>query len=353
MVHLHGVDVMFDLVAQYPAQALNWHDRETSPALGEGMKRFRGAVSGGLEHWQDVLRGEPDLMVVDVRSPAEYGRHHIAGAVNIPLGELRGRLAELGRRYPEAMLICAHIGGVRERVAAAGFGGGATVFATENIACSPDATMDWLLNVWGDSDHMMPMVESRYTHIGAAAYTDSDGLTYYVLHAAYSAGTGVVNPPAPVDNPADTVVDTSQLVEPVFTVTPQDDGSIVHVVKYGHTLFSIATWYNVSMEEIIALNNLGSSSLLDGQKLIIRLAPTATITPTRTSTPQQPTRTPSLTPTPTAFQPLATITPTPKPEFLEELPRIDRQWLGMGLLVLSAVGLFAVTWFGFLKARRK
>jgi hypothetical protein len=107
------------------------------------------------------------------------------------------------------------------------------------------------------------------------------------------------------------------------------------------------------MEEIIALNNLVSSSLLDGQKLIIRLAPTATITPTRTSTPQQPTRTPSLTPTPTVFQPLATITPTPKPEFLEELPRIDRQWLGMGLLVLSAVGLFAVTWFGFLKARRK
>ena len=27
MVHLHGADVMFDLVAQYPAQALNWHDR--------------------------------------------------------------------------------------------------------------------------------------------------------------------------------------------------------------------------------------------------------------------------------------------------------------------------------------
>jgi len=60
MVHLHGAEVMFDLVAQYPSQALNWHDRETSPSLGEGMKRFRGAVSGGLEHWQDVLRGDPD-----------------------------------------------------------------------------------------------------------------------------------------------------------------------------------------------------------------------------------------------------------------------------------------------------
>lgn len=59
MVHLHGAEVMFDIVADYPGQALNWHDRETSPALGEGMRRFRGAVSGGLEHWQDVLRGDP------------------------------------------------------------------------------------------------------------------------------------------------------------------------------------------------------------------------------------------------------------------------------------------------------
>jgi uroporphyrinogen decarboxylase len=60
MLHLHGSDVMFDLVAKYPGQALNWHDRETPPSLAEGMKHFPGAVSGGLEHWQDVLRGDPD-----------------------------------------------------------------------------------------------------------------------------------------------------------------------------------------------------------------------------------------------------------------------------------------------------
>jgi uroporphyrinogen decarboxylase len=60
MLHLHGANVMFDLVAGYPGQALNWHDRETPPSLGEGMRRFPGAVSGGLEHWEDVLRGTPD-----------------------------------------------------------------------------------------------------------------------------------------------------------------------------------------------------------------------------------------------------------------------------------------------------
>ncbi len=60
MLHLHGADVMFDLVAAYPGHALNWHDRETWPPLGVGMQRFPGAVSGGLEHWEDVLRGTPE-----------------------------------------------------------------------------------------------------------------------------------------------------------------------------------------------------------------------------------------------------------------------------------------------------
>lgn len=62
MVHLHGSDVMFDLVAGYPAHALNWHDRETMPSLSEGQKRFSGAVSGGLARWDDLLRGDPDVI---------------------------------------------------------------------------------------------------------------------------------------------------------------------------------------------------------------------------------------------------------------------------------------------------
>jgi uroporphyrinogen decarboxylase len=59
LAHLHGRDGMFDLVSQYPIQALNWHDQESGPSLREGQARFRGAVCGGLEHWEHLLRGEP------------------------------------------------------------------------------------------------------------------------------------------------------------------------------------------------------------------------------------------------------------------------------------------------------
>lgn len=57
VLHLHGTEVMFDLVAEYPVQVLNWHDREAGPALTDGQRRFGGAVCGGLARWNTVVRG--------------------------------------------------------------------------------------------------------------------------------------------------------------------------------------------------------------------------------------------------------------------------------------------------------
>jgi len=60
VLHLHGERVMFDLLAEYPVQAVNWHDRETPPTLGEGQARFKAAVLGGLRQWETMVRGSPD-----------------------------------------------------------------------------------------------------------------------------------------------------------------------------------------------------------------------------------------------------------------------------------------------------
>jgi len=48
MLHLHGLDVMFDLFTDYPVNILNWHDRETPPALGQAQQDFKGIVCGGV-----------------------------------------------------------------------------------------------------------------------------------------------------------------------------------------------------------------------------------------------------------------------------------------------------------------
>ncbi|HTX89575.1 MAG TPA: uroporphyrinogen decarboxylase family protein [Anaerolineales bacterium] len=48
LLHLHGSDVYFDLLLEYPVQIVNWHDRETPPSLAEAQKRFAGIVCGGI-----------------------------------------------------------------------------------------------------------------------------------------------------------------------------------------------------------------------------------------------------------------------------------------------------------------
>jgi uroporphyrinogen decarboxylase len=59
VLHLHGNRVMFDILAGYPVQVVNWHDRETPPTLEEAQSRVKGAVLGGLTQWNTMLRGTP------------------------------------------------------------------------------------------------------------------------------------------------------------------------------------------------------------------------------------------------------------------------------------------------------
>src|SRR3989304_6888904 len=60
MLHAHGSDIMFDLVAKYPVEAINWHDRLTSPSLEEATKRFDGMLVGGINEWKTLLTGNPE-----------------------------------------------------------------------------------------------------------------------------------------------------------------------------------------------------------------------------------------------------------------------------------------------------
>src|SRR5262249_60273258 len=59
LLHVHGKEIYFDhLVGTLPVHAVNWHDRVTPPTLGEGQRRFAGAVVGGLKE-NLTLRGGP------------------------------------------------------------------------------------------------------------------------------------------------------------------------------------------------------------------------------------------------------------------------------------------------------
>lgn len=62
LVHLHGSHVMFDLLADYPAQVINWHDLETPPSLSEALSRTKMALCGGLRQWETMVYGTPEAV---------------------------------------------------------------------------------------------------------------------------------------------------------------------------------------------------------------------------------------------------------------------------------------------------
>ncbi len=105
---------------------------------------------------------------------------------------------------------------------------------------------------------------------------------------------------------------------PMYTPTPLPDGSIVHIVQAGDTLFGIALTYGVPLDELRRLNagTLGPNDLLSiGQKIVIATSPNAV---QATPTPQavQPTAAPSDQPTtqPATEQPSGGATTPQQPQ---------------------------------------
>lgn len=59
ILHLHGEDVMFESLLDYPVHAINWHDRRTSPSLDKARSLTRKCLMGGLDERDTLLGGSP------------------------------------------------------------------------------------------------------------------------------------------------------------------------------------------------------------------------------------------------------------------------------------------------------
>ncbi len=221
--------------------------------------------------------------------------NQIRSANGLPALEVNSTIMGTAQQTAEIMAanhMYNHIGDVRGRIRAAGYGGGAVVWATENFAVGP-LTLDQIAVVWSDFDHMRPMTNPSYQHIGAGV-AEVDGVVYYIVQAAYT-GSGVNPTRTPANGTPNPTTDgteaVSQLIMPVRTATPHSDGSIVHVVQYGQSLWSIAIAYNTHIVDIQRVNNLSqdTNTVYAGQQLIMPV----TAIPTETAIPVTVTPTPA------------------------------------------------------------
>lgn len=288
---------------------------------------------------------------------ATTGAYDVLAAVNalraangLPALEANGSLMAAAQGHSEYQAFLGHwthegAGGSTptSRAIAAGYGGGATIFVSENVAeISTNGGMDFLLyTIWADAIHWNTMTNPNYTHAGVGV-AEANGEVFYTLDVGWISGS-----PAVQGTPRPTVagaVATVQYVQPVLAATPREDGSIVHVVEYGQALSTIAEIYGVTVDQIKALNQLSGNTIWVGMELIIRVAFTPSMTPTVTFTPVPPTLTP--TPTRTLRPPTqtltATITLTPTPE--QVLPAFEingdtRRGIAIGIIIACAAGL--------------
>ena len=190
-----------------------------------------------------------------------------------------------------------------------------------------DQLHDWIAT--NDEAHMNTMLSQYRSDIGVgvAGSRNASGIDqiYFVIETALRTGTGqqqseardfLTSLPTIIGgaqsiNGTPVALSAAGYIVPVKLSTARPDGDVIHPVRSGQSLWSIAIHYGTTIEQIRRFNNLGTdNTIYDGQKLLVKKGATQpAITPTETATPSAspaaptavlPTATPGSTGTPAA-----------------------------------------------------
>jgi uncharacterized protein YkwD/LysM repeat protein len=172
-------------------------------------------------------------------------------------------------------------GGTRpiDRAYAAGYGDGQVIFISELVTGGFTQSSQQALEWWKNSpEHNSYLLSDNYFEIGIGVATNGENRYYYTAELGNIAGGSVYvpeDPLAPTSAPQAVII-------PVVKAEPRDNGSLVHIVRQGQTLWTISAVYEKPLDAILALNNLSVNSFIfPGDEIIIEPPGTlATLTPT-------------------------------------------------------------------------
>lgn len=200
-----------------------------------------------------------------------------------------------------------------------------------------------------DEPHLNTMISINRSDIGAAIAPNGEGSYIFVLETALQSNSGEMQYDAyptltaiAMDQVAvygDATQAAQSLLVPQYIVsvvraTARPDGDVIHEVKNGQSLWSIAIEYGVKIEQIRQLNNLSSTDIRPGQKLLVQKGAT-----------QQPMPTSNVTETPVVpmiFTPQAPVqlqTSTPQPTEENSTPGQKANTFGFGAIAIAALFL--------------
>jgi len=206
----------------------------------------------------------------------------------LPPFQYNGTLAAAAQAHANWMAstsIVSHTGAggssPQTRSTAAGYIG----YVVENIVggnqMSPRSGLIW----WQNSPiHYNALVTSRYPQAGVGFSTNGQQNMYVLV---------VGRPPGPNESgPTVGGPDTSAaplIITPIRLAEPREDGSIVHVIRQGQAMWTIAAYYDVDLNYLYLINGLTEGDVLHpGDEVTVRLAdgqePPPTPTPPLTYT---------------------------------------------------------------------
>jgi len=198
------------------------------------------------------------------------------------------------------------------------------------------ATINDAISWWLKSPvHAAVLLNADNKDVGAGI-ASGEGFTYFIVVFGVDLGSG-----GGFGGVASTIPTTAVTPEiaPVTVSTPNEDGSVFHTVESGEALWSIAIAYEVTIDQILALNGLAENAIIyEGQSLQVRAAYTPTPNPTATNTPMAATRTPI--PAQTAQSvPTQAVTAAAQNDGLMGM---DNQTMGLTLILISGAGLVLI-----------
>lgn len=177
-------------------------------------------------------------------------------------------------------------------------------YRSENWAAGSELTVEETIQLWlGDAPHTNTMLSTERSDIGAGVALGEDPwgnvVYYYVIETALQTSSGQMQPEAIIlltslpetmqalyldGTQAAAAASVPQYMIPVARATARPDGDVVHEVRYGQSLWSIAIAYGVKINGIKVLNNLTSNEVYTGQILLVQKGATQ---PVSTPTPQR------------------------------------------------------------------
>jgi uncharacterized protein YkwD/LysM repeat protein len=218
-------------------------------------------------------------------------------------------------------------------------------FYSENIVAGGNLSPQGAVEMWlGDDPHRNTMFSVNRSHVGAGVAVDGD-YVYYVLDTALISNEPVSQTVVVADLPT-----PGALLAPITISTPAADGSVIHTVRTGETLWSIAAVYGLTVDQLVQINQLSSDQFIHpDDQLIIQPSHTPTASPIPTlkpsATPRPATATMPIEPSATVEVMAATVEP-----LQEQREDVTDQIVLTGIILASIV-VITILWHGFKRAQ--